>query len=180
MASFLPCLGNADNLRRQTDLARKSEANLKVISMAVWAYADSRKDYLPGSFDDLLYGGFFSVDDLSKTFIAPYDKISKVDKSNRITRQSSTYVYVGKGLHLGRNSHELFIAFEDPAKLPSTQDSIAVLYLNDTVKRHKLPESARKNCRAAAEYLLQSIKAPAADKALILRNAAEAEKAANH
>ena len=175
MASFLPCLGNADNLRRQTDLARKSEANLKVISMAIWAYADSRKDYLPGSFDDLLYGGFISVDDLSKTFIAPYDKISKVDKSNRITRQSSTYIYVGKGLHLGRNSHELFIVLEDPAKLPSTQDTLAVLYLNDTVKRHKLPEAARKNCRTAAEYLLQSIKAPAADKALILRNISEAQ-----
>lgn len=144
--------------------------------MAIWSYADSRKDFLPQSFDDLLYGEFISERDRSKVFIAPYDKISKVDKLNRITRKSSSYVYLGKGLHLGRNSHELFIVFEDPAKLPKASDTLAVLYLNGTVKRHKLPLQARKNCRSAAEFLLQQVKAPAADKALILNNAAEADK----
>ena len=160
-------------LRRSTDLRQKSLSNLKAINYMIYCFADSRKDFLPPDFTELVYGGFVNPDELAKVFIAPHDRVSKVAQDQQIKAQNTSYVYVGKGMHLGRSNANLFIVFEDPAKLPENIDTVAVLYLNGKTALKKIPPQFRKNRRSVAEFLLKELPVAAAEKELILKNAAD-------
>ena len=157
-----------------------SAKNFKRIASAILAFADSRKDYLPQSLNDLITAETIGyTKDYNGIFIAPYDKKSRPRSMNdyRVENTNTTYVYVGKGTNTGRNSLKLVTAFEDPRKVPHEIESLLVLYLDGTIQEVKVPTAMRKSCYDTAKFLLKDLKLRQDEKALVMQNAAAADQA---